>query len=862
MTTVLTNQITVFTLVAVCFAAGACNSTTSVGSNSDADTDTDTDMDTDGDTDTDTDTKVLFVNSAVETSGDGASWETAFAEVQEGIDAAWAMVNEGSLTTCEVWVATGTYKPTKDSTGNPEPEDVRTRTILLKPGVALYGGFLGGETSRDQRDIAANETILSGDSKDKANPYDDSYHVVTGSDDALINGFTITLGRAISESGDVSDPNTYGAGMYNVSASPTVADCTFKQNSAQYRGGGMYNESSSPIVTNCRFEGNEASDNDNPNAAAELVGGGGMFNRSSSPIVTNCLFWNNLSSINYLDYDLPLDVDGEGSGGGMTNVSSSPILTNCVFVENEAWLGGGIFNSASSSPILTNSILWANTAKGDADGNQIARSLSTGGSSEPILAYSDVKGGCSSIARAECDEGNIDADPLFRGAATGDLHLLPGSPCIDLGLKGALPSDALDLDGDGDTAESIPVDLDGNDRILGSAVDMGAYESGTGGGDTPAASCPVFVSVYLPDYTDHDGSTWELAFATVQEGIDAAAAGVAQGSFASCEVWTAEGMYVPTEDPTGSVAPIDNRKKTILLKPGAALYGGFTGKETSIEQRDVALYKTTLSGKVGIYTDGRDNVYHVVTGSDDAVIDGFTITDGNADGDDQEGYGAGMLNLNASPTVANCTFENNRADALIEYFPGGIVGLGGGMYNEDASPTVTNCRFSGNVASHDGGGIYSVNASPTVTNCTFNGNKAGTIYDDDDHCYGDGGGLYSESSSSIVTNCIFWGNSACSGAGEIGGEVRVTYSDVEGGFEGTSNINSDPLFANSDADDLDLHLKAESPCIDTGLASALPADAFDLDDDGDTTESVPFDIDSRPRVTGDAVDMGAYEFQP
>jgi hypothetical protein len=74
---------------------------------------------------------------------------------------------------------------------------------------------------------------------------------------------------------------------------------------------------------------------------------------------------------------------------------------------------------------------------------------------------------------------------------------------------------------------------------------------------------------------------------------------------------------------------------------------------------------------------------------------------------------------------------------------------------------------------------------------------------------------------------------------------------------GIGNINANPMFA--DAANGDYHLLAESPCIDAGDNTALPPDTLDLDDDGDTEEPIPFDLDGSPRISGLAVDMGAYE---
>ncbi|HUU96658.1 MAG TPA: choice-of-anchor Q domain-containing protein, partial [Phycisphaerae bacterium] len=102
-------------------------------------------------------------------------------------------------------------------------------------------------------------------------------------------------------------------------------------------------------------------------------------------------------------------------------------------------------------------------------------------------------------------------------------------------------------------------------------------------------------------------------------------------------------------------------------------------------------------------------------------------------------------------------------------------------------------------------------------------------------CFGTSG------SAPVVTNCILWGDSAP----EIIGGASVYYSDVEGGWTGTGsdNTDTDPLF--DDPDNGDYHLTGDSPCIDAGDNNAV---------------SVITDLDGKPRIVGDAVDMGAYEF--
>ena len=214
--------------------------------------------------------------------------------------------------------------------------------------------------------------------------------------------------------------------------------------------------------------------------------------------------------------------------------------------------------------------------------------------------------------------------------------------------------------------------------------------------------------------------------------------------------------------------------------------------------------------------------------------------------------GGGMSNDSSSPTVTNCTFSGNSA----------FVG-GGGMINSGFSPTVINCTFSGNSAGvFGGGGMFNVASSPTVTNCTFSGNSAN----------GDGGGM-SDAGAPVgnptVANCIFWGDSP----NEISeaGMVTVSYSDVQGGFTGTGNIDADPLFV--DPENGDYRLMSGSPCIDAGNNWGVPIDENDYDEDGVLCELFPVDLDGNPRFNADeadfdpgcgvpvVVDMGAYEYQ-
>jgi parallel beta-helix repeat protein len=166
-----------------------------------------------------------------------------------------------------------------------------------------------------------------------------------------------------------------------------------------------------------------------------------------------------------------------------------------------------------------------------------------------------------------------------------------------------------------------------------------------------------------------------------------------------------------------------------------------------------------------------------------------------------------MYNEDSSPTLTNCTFAGNWAD------------WGGGMRNDYSSPTLTNCTFAGNEVLDSGGGIYNGYSSPTLTNCTFWGNVA----------WVDGGGMYNEySSTPTLTNCILWADSPDE-VENAGSTPSVTYSDVQGGYTGTGNINADPLFV--DPGSGGFHLGPGSPCIDAGDNEAPNLPPYDFEGD-------------------------------
>src|SRR5574341_640810 len=628
-----------------------------------------------------TDACRLYVDADSTGNNDGSSWADAFTSLQDAL----AVAAPGY----EIWVAEGVYYPDE---GAGQTNGDRAATFQLRDGVAIYGGFAGTETLLSQRDPAAHVTILSGDiGQDDLNADgnfiaedtgdlvgSNSYHVVTGSgtdSSALLDGFTITAGQA-----NATAPNDSGGGMYNYSSSPTLTDVTFSGNSVS-NGGGMYNvNNSSPTLTGVTFSGNSAT-----------VYGGGMYNSGGSPTLTNVILWGNTA----------------GSSGPQ------------------------IFNS-SSTPVISHSLIEG-----------------SGGS-----ASWDVSLGTNGGYNLDADPQFVDADGADNvpGTLDDNLRLQGCSPAIDAGDTAALPPDTLDLDGDGNTAEPIPYDLDGNPRLDG-LVDMGAYERVGGGYCLPAAptnlevtplgqwqidltwtdnatnetgyvvqrstdggatwsplaslpvdaqshadtgltcgttyhyrvyatnadgnsgysnvasattdACPPILYVDADAVGNNDGSSWFDAFTRLQDALAVSAAGQ--------QIWVAEGVYYPDE---GGGQTDNNRAATFQLRDGVAIYGGFAGTETLLSQRDPAAHVTILSGDIGqddLNADGNfiaedtgdlvgSNSYHVVTGSGTdsrALLDGFTITAGQANATAPNNSGGGLYNSGGSPTLADITFSGN-----------------------------------------------------------------------------------------------------------------------------------------------------------------------------------------------------------
>jgi Right handed beta helix region/Chlamydia polymorphic membrane protein (Chlamydia_PMP) repeat len=980
---------------------------------------------------------------------DGSTWCTAYVYLQDALSAAAA----SGGTVNEIRVADGTYKP--DQGASQTPGD-REATFQLLNGVTIAGGYAGcGATAPNDRDLAAYETILRGDLAgndtdvpvadllDEPTRAENSYHVVTGSgtnESASIDGCTITAGNA----NENSVIHGAGAGMYNVTGSPSVADCTFLRNSAYgvyFAGGGggmlnstashstvtncsfiqnsagigagMHNRGSSPTVVGCTFRGNSGisgagmynNEGGSPtvsdctfteNSASNVGGGmrnadnsptvsncaftrnsadegGGMRNGRSSPLITNCTFaensatsngggidnYNNGNSTvinstftgntsgrrgggirsssstvtvtNSTFNDNVADTGGggisnysgsvkvtncsfsgnaAGEGGGMYNNTSSPAVNNCVFRGNSAWYGGGmsnqydsspfvtnctfsgnlaaagggVYNTNGSNPTLTNCILWRNTPY------EVVSNLST-----PTVSYSNMRGGFPG-------EGNVDSDPMFLDVDGGDLQLRSESPCVDAGNNDAVPV-GVDADANGDPRFADHACADDLGNGIPPVVDMGAFEfqswatCGNGVCD-PEESCESCAC-------DCGSCCGDAVCAAYEDCVSCA-------TDCACQSLHVPGDYDTIQECIDAAQTGDE----CIVGPGTYYEAiSFLGKAISLRSshgRDV----TTIDA-----TGLKSSVVRCVLGEGpDTLLDGFTITGGNAS------QGGGMLNdFAGSPTVRNCAFVRNSAQD------------GGGMYNNAGSgPNVASCDFRENAATSSGGGIASTGGAPispnatitdcafirntagsggaistygglTVTSCEFYGNSAnwrgGAIYSrsttlDLTYCTiignvskGNGGGIFADISNPIagctfarntalnsggaiyrsyysrptLSNCILWKDAPDEiGYQSLAFDITISFSNVQGGLgfgtiDAGGNIDQNPLFIRPPNPGTDETWGTEDDDYgDLRLRSNSPS--IDTGDPGFLPEPDATDIAGTARLLCDRIDMGAFEF--
>ena len=342
----------------------------------------------------------------------GLETGTSWADAFTDLQTAIYEANAGDT----IWVAQGSYEPFLDTLGLIPPVP-KSRHFWLKNGVVIYGGFDGSETSLSQRDPVNRKATLEGEVI--PGQFAEQVLKVYSSIDstAVLDGFIIQNGKSVdtSTSKNGSGVLLYGdAGFYNV---------LFRNNVTENQGGAVYAQNSSSIFVNCRFQSNQVTNYDG--AACNLV--------YSDIKMYNCVFDSNQAA---------------RFGGAITTVESDLLVQNGTFFGNSG--GSNIFQFSTSGDIrLKNCIFDANT------------SPVVMGSSGGVATFVDGLMPMNNSWLILCPTC-IGATPTFANLGAGDYSLAQGSRGIDEALN------------------AVPVnnynDYAGNPRLVGSSMDMGAFE--------------------------------------------------------------------------------------------------------------------------------------------------------------------------------------------------------------------------------------------------------------------------------------------------------------------------------------------------------------------------------------------------
>ncbi len=316
---------------------------------------------------------------------------------------------------------------------------------------------------------------------------------------------------------------------------------------------------------------------------------------------------------------------------------------------------------------------------------------------------------------AACDDGRFctGSDSCQRGVCSGSAAVdpcLPDDSCNPMTDQccAASTTRVCGTDGNVHTVDSCGQDLgitetcsaDNGDCANGNCVCV----PGWGGED--CSRCIRFVH---PEGSDAGpGTSWTNAYRRLDSALRSS----------DCDLWIARGEYAP-----GSL-----REDTFAIAAGRRIYGGFQRNQTNLEERDFAANPSVLTGEIGTTGDLADNSHHVVTLGDGALLDGFTVTRGDANGDAVESSGSAML-VSGVATVRNCRIVDNAGTAVFGA-AGLIVEDCSFEANETAlrvegASSILRSTFTANTTGVDGSGNTGAEAVTNVLGCAFVENGTG-----------------------------------------------------------------------------------------------------------------------------------------
>lgn len=807
-------------------------------------------------------TRIRYVKPVATGTGDGSSWENASGNLQNMIDEL-AKNNPQNLPG-EVWVAAGTYVPQVQVISG----TTYSASFLMRDGISVYGGFAGGESSKQEREVGkmpwnfVNKTILEGsyyehsktswnESNHKWTLTSDSRHVVffsplpsegkSGFDKStILNGVTIRGGYAQGGEGVADFMTDRGAGVY-MGINATLEKCIVTENSSTGNGGAVYmygGRVMNSLIYNNNADGDGGAvyvdnagivlasmltnNSANNGSGAYLAHTGNWTDGKPHPeylILSTSIVSNNTSRLNGAVYC------AKGGVLMQNTITNNDCPTATDNTSANASQSGGLY--VDSYGLVINSVLWNNTiqkrnipmyAKNPTPSN--VRFLYTALSGINNAVWNNVlQQEVISLAESNniAEEGVLSPDFVAEGLpeSTGVTGLLEDvnyfwQPVTGANLRargmtlGTFPDDVL---------VAPEIDIAGTRFAQKPAVGAYSVEATNINPEDTGDALKVYVDVECAVAT-HDGSSWANGYRSLNEAI-AYLSGLDKETVGNkrLEVHVMEGDIWPRYAFTN----LDPQTATIDIPAAASgatlyIYGGYHRSDDKISvERNPLTYRSVINGN----HEGKsieDGLYHCITVAKGAAVclDGFHIINGYAAGEASRQYGAGLLvHDGADVTVNNCIFENNTAQE------------GSAIDARNASLTMNNC-------------VVNNNTNITETAAVVNGNGANlkmnfvTIVNNNGKAYSDNASLissFSTANTSANTHTIEISTAQFSNPTKTSG-ASLGFDTYLGGYSSFQPTNQNPI-------------------VNVGKAIG-----------GITT-----DITLSARSRGGAPDLGAYEAQ-
>lgn len=731
---------------------------------------------------------ICFVDADAQPGGTGSSWSSACQSLQDALDLASNSTNQIT----EIWIAEGTYTPTRTATDSQGP--VQTATFSLVNGVSLYGGFAGTESDRNLRAKNSqgeylHQTVLSGDLaqnddwSNKSTLDDNVYTVLVGNTltSALtVDGVVVSGGNAVDFEG--STYGDYGGGIVLSNCTNiTLSNITVSNNNAQNGGGGIYINGGTTVLQNSFIVNNSTT-----------TSGGGVYFRAGTLTVENSFFIDNYAG---------------SSGGGFAQTGGTLDMTTSHFSGNIGSYGGGLYQSNSGTATIDSSSFISNIAQDlysvAAEGGGIHQSGKMD-ITDVTFAGNVARAGGGIYFYNEVDSNGNQSLPvstyqnltLSRNVARetgGGLYIRNGSLNLNASIIAAnTAAISPDLYGEPDGANSaLPktgLILTGSNNLIGDGTGIPVVPSsstaqtianGVNGNQVGTGTSVIDPRVGAP--TDSGNGVFVLPLLS---GSPALGQGMKIGVVADATSPRSAQTYVVTSlvDEIAEDSVLTFREAFEAanrnIKVGDALAGSFT-------ESDIIVFQAGLTGTIEL------------NGQSLTIYDGLTIRPSSSAADSQntliidanhltpvvKAVGAIQFNL-SGVTLAN-GFSHSDGGGLLAYSSTVLLDKvsvkdsisegrqgGGGIFAINATLDATDIIVSG-CSGQSGGGIHLNGTVSTIVGASIDSNTAAVS----------GGGVYITNriaAASVISNATIARNEAMFGAGLTvsGAAARLTHLTV------------------------------------------------------------------------------------